>query len=259
MQSLIQTLFCIIFLSLFLNTSVLALDADTQQPGDQPPPGTNPTDILTRGDLKYKFIKSQSGAETHAATVRLDYAVSPDVLVRVDVPYVDVDPKHSSIDSDSGLGDLFVRLGWRALAQPKFALFFGADFFLDTASEDLLGTGTTIAAPLVAGMWVLPEQKALAGVILSHAVDIDGDLDISETEIRPLYIKSLPNSSWLLVDTHLFIDWKDDNEFGWYQELQLGKMLTEKFGITIAPGYGITGDNRTVPDWTIETGIRYFF
>ena len=67
--------------------------------GDQPPPGTNPTDILTRGDVKYKFIKSQSGAETHAATVRLDYAVTTDVLVRVDVPYVDVDPKLSSIDS----------------------------------------------------------------------------------------------------------------------------------------------------------------
>ncbi|OEU62409.1 MAG: hypothetical protein BA870_07520 [Desulfuromonadales bacterium C00003094] len=242
-----------------LSAPALALDADAERSGDQPPPGTNPTDILTRGDLKYKFIKSQSGAETYALTARLDYALTPNVLVRVDVPYVDVDPQVSGIDSDSGLGDIFVRLGWRALKRPKFALFFGADFFLDTASEDMLGGGTTIAAPLVAGIWVLPEQKAVAGGIITHSFDVAGDLDISETEIRPLYVKSLPGNSWITIDSHFFIDWKDDKEFGWYQELQYGKMLTPKFGVTVTPGFGVTGDNRTVPDWTFEAGIRYFF
>lgn len=119
--------------------------------------------------------------------------------------------------------------------------------------------GTDIAAPLVAGMWVLPEYKSLAGAILAHSFDFGGGPDISETEIRPLYVQTLPNGFWAIIDTHFFIDWEDDAEFGWFQELQLGKMLTKKFGITVTPGVGITGDNRTVPDWTIETGVRCFF
>lgn len=245
---------CVVFL-----LEPFTLHADEGSSSDKPPPGANPTDILTRGDLKHKYIKSQSGAETHAVTARFDYALTSDLLVRVDVPFVDVDPSVNTISSESGIGDLYVRLGWRAVNQPKFAFFMGADFFLDTASEDILGSGTDIVAPLVAGMWVLPEYNSLAGVILAHYFDFGGGLDISETEIRPMYVQTLPNGFWLTIDSHFFIDWEDNEEFGWYQELQLGKMLMKKLGITITPGVGITGDNRTVPDWTIETNLRYFF
>jgi len=172
-----------------------------------------------------------------------------------------VDPDADGIDSETSHGDLFLRLGWRAINTPTFALFFGGDFVLDTAGEDVVGGGTDLAIPLVAPIWVLPEFMAIAGIVLSHAVDIGGSdrKDISETEIRPLFVKSLPGGAWLTVDTHFFIDWKDDVEFGWYQELQLGKMLSKKFGVTITPGVGITGNNSSVPDWSIETGIRYFF
>jgi hypothetical protein len=64
-------------------------------------------------------------SDSKPVIARLDYALTSDLLVRVDV-----DPESGSISNESGTGDLFVRLGWRAMKQPKFALFVGADFSL---------------------------------------------------------------------------------------------------------------------------------
>lgn len=115
------------------------------------------------------------------------------------------------------------------MKQPKFAFFVGGDFFLDTASKDILVNSTHIAAPLVSGMQVLPEYKSLAGVILAQYFDFGGP-DIHETEVRPIYVQTLPNGFWAVSDTYFFIDWEDSEEVGWYQEPRLGKVITKDSG-----------------------------
>ena len=71
---------------------------------------------------------------------------------------------------------------------PGYAVFLGGEFVLDTASEDILGGGTTKAMPLVAIAAPVLEHKALATVVLSHAIDIGGSnrRDTNDTEIRTL-------------------------------------------------------------------------
>lgn len=261
MQNLMSRACCVFLLLICLCVPALAVDADGEPSEGQPPPGTNPTDVRTRGDLKYKFIDAQSGAELNVLTARLDYAVSSNLLVRVDVPYLNVDPKIGGIDDETGLGDLFLRVGWRVVNKPEYAIFLGGDVVLDTASEDILGGGTTKAIPLVAAAAPVPAYKGLVALVLSHAIDVGGSdrQDVSETEIRPLWVQPLWKGGWYTIDSHFFIDWKDGREFGWYQELQIGQMLTPKFGLTFTPAVGITGDNSGVPDWSVEAGIRYFF
>ncbi|MFT6977050.1 MAG: hypothetical protein ACJAZA_000754 [Shewanella psychromarinicola] len=228
---------------------------------EQAPAGTNPTDITNRFDLKYRFIDAQSGAKLNVLTARLDYALTSDLLLRVDVPTLNVDPNVAGFSDKTGLGDLFFRVGWRAVNTPEYAVFLGGDFVLDTASSNILGGGTTKAIPLVAVAAPVPAYKGLIAVVLSHAIDIGGSnrQDVSETEIRTVWTQMLGKGRWYSLDAHFFVDWENDQELGWYQELQLGQMLSPKLGVTLTPGIGITGDNAGVPDWSFEAGVRYFF
>ena len=248
----------------FLKTIILfcgLLAAMPVMANEQPPSGTNPTDVKNRFDLKYRFIDSQSSAKLNVLTARLDYAVTSDLLVRVDLPFLNVDPGVAEVADETGYGDTFVRIGWRAVNTPQYAVFLGGDFVLDTASEDILGGGTTKAIPLVAVAAPVPTYKALFALVLSHAVDIGGDnrQDTSETEIRPLWIQPFGKGSWYMFDSHFFVDWEDNQEFGWYQEIQLGQMFSPNLGVTITPGVGVTGENSGVPDWSLEAGLRYLF
>jgi len=229
--------------------------------GSQPPPGAIPTDIITRTDLEYKLIDSPNDTKTHALVARFDYAFTPDILFRADIPFLNTKPYINELDDETGIGDLFVRVGWQARHNTKFTLFFSGDIILDTATENLLGDGTYIATPLAAAAWVLPSQGAIAGFTLSQSFDIGGSdrQDINDTELHHFYVKTLPKGAWLSLDTHWYIDWKDDNQFGWFQEFQLGKMLSRNFGLTLTPGIGIIGDNHEVPDWQIKGVIRYLF
>ena len=227
----------------------------------QPPPGTSPTDIITRLDLEYRFIDSQSDSKIQALVARFDYAFSPAIVFRADIPLLNTNPNANGIDDETGIGDLFVRVGWQAARDAQFTLFFAGDMILDTATDDLLGSGTYIASPKVAAMWALPGQGAMAGFTLSQSLDIGGSdrKDINGTELHPFYVKTLPHGAWFSLDTHLSINWENDNALGWFQEFQLGKMFSKNFGVTLTPGIGIIGDNHDVPDWQIRGGIRYLF
>jgi len=229
--------------------------------GSQPPPGTSPTDIITRTDLEYRFTDSQNGTKTQALVARFDYAFSPDILFRADIPFLITDPNVDGINDKTGIGDLFVRVGWQTFGNTKFTLFLAGDMILDTATENLLGSDTYIASPLVAAMWTLPDQGAMAGFTFSQSLDFGGSdkKDINGTEFHPFYVKTLPHGAWFSLDTHLSINWENDNALGWFQEFQLGKMFSKNFGVTLTPGIGIIGDNHDVPDWQIRGGIRYLF
>jgi len=60
----------------------------------------------------------------------------------------------------------------------------------------------------------------MTGFTLSQSLDIGGSNreDINDTELHPFYVKTLPNGAWFSLDTHLYIDWENDNAFGWFQE-----------------------------------------
>lgn len=229
--------------------------------GSQPPLGTSPTDIITRADLEYRLVDTQSDAKTHALVARYDHAFSPNIVFRADIPFLTADPGVDGIDSKTGIGDLFVRVGWQAVSNNLCTLFFGGDVILDTATENSLGEGTYIATPLVATMWTLANQGAFTGFSLSQSLDIGSSdrKDINDTVLRPFYVKSLPGGAWFSLEAHLSLDWENDNTFGWFQEFQLGKMVSQNFGLTLTPGIGITGDNHGVPDWQVKGGIRYLF
>ena len=229
--------------------------------GSQPPPGTSPTDIITRTDLEYRFTDSQNGTKTQALVARFDYAFTPAIVFRADIPFLNTDPGTDGSNEKTSIGDLFIRLGWQAISDTQFTLFFGGDMILDTATEDLHGNGTYIASPLVAAMWPLPGQGAMAGFTLSQSLDFGGSdkKDTNGTELHPFYVKTLPRGAWFSLDTYLYINWEDDNQFGWFQEFQLGKMFTKNFRVPLTPGIGIIGDNHDVPDWQIRGGICYLF
>ena len=106
--------------------------------GSQPPPGTSPTDIIARAELEYRFVDTQNDAKTHALVIRYDDAFSPNVVFRADIPFLTANPD----DNKTGMGDLFVRVGWQAVNDTKYTLFFGGDVILDTATDNLLGDGT---------------------------------------------------------------------------------------------------------------------
>jgi len=55
----------------------------------------------------------------------------------------------------------------------------------------------------------------MTGFTLSHSLDIGGSdqEEINDTELHSFYVETLPQGAWFSLDTHLYVDWKDDYAF----------------------------------------------
>jgi hypothetical protein len=130
---------------------------------------------------------------------------------------------------------------------------------IDSAESDYLGAESSLLIPGVTASFYLRGQDAIIGAALAHSFDIEGDEDISETEIRPFYLRHLGYGSWYEIIAHLYVDRENDNEFGWFQEARICQMLNDRIGVTTDLGLKITGDNRLVHDYSLGMSARYLF
>jgi len=163
---------------------------------------------------------------------------------------------------ESGVGDTDMRfLTVPYVDMPnKQAFAVGLELFLDTASEDALGSGTTSLGPQVFYVKFLPTGLFAPGLQYKFSVDEDsGRSDTDQFLIDLNYLRmSKDKLSWFFTDPQIVIDNENNVEFS-IVDLEFGSMMSrwtdlKGHSVYIRPSFGV-GKDRPV-DGSVELGYK---
>ncbi len=178
--------------------------------------------------------------------------------LRLTVPLVATD---RAGDGDFGLGDIGLRYNWLAQADKEGAWLFGTELFADTATEDVLGRGKWIIAPIVTKAFFLSKSLIFAPTY-QHNISFAGDSrreSVNESVLDFYFVmRAADNRSWFTVDPTLVVDWENQTNTPATIEFEYGRVLGSLLGgaasLYVRPGVGI-GQDRPY-DWNIEIGFK---
>jgi len=163
--------------------------------------------------------------------------------------------------NDSGFGDTdlrFMTVPYMNI-EKRQAWAVGVELFLDTASEDALGSGANSVAPFV--FWgyfnpIGPGSIFVPGYQHTYSVsEKDGRSQVNSGLIDMFLVKTWKeNKYWGYVDPQIILDYENDEEF-MLLELQAG-MMTGPAGQSLyaMPSFGI-GTDRPY-DFSLEIGYK---
>jgi hypothetical protein len=150
---------------------------------------------------------------------------------------------------EGGFGDTDIRLMTIPILnmEKKFAMALGVEAFINTASEDALGTGATSLAPFVFLAFFNPIGKGsifVPGYQHTISVDEDDGRDDVHSGLIDMFLVKTWNSNqyWGYVDPQIILDYEDHSEF-MLIEIQAGMMLGRAgHSIWAMPSFGVGKD-----------------
>ena len=135
-----------------------------------------------------------------------------------------------------GLGDLYAQ----AIVVPRlgkqFTIAYGTGFVLPTATDQTLGQGKWQLAPVAAPVWFFEKRKGLAFVKFQDYFSFAGDgkrPDVNYLLITPTALYRVTKTWFLLADSESKTDWKNGGQTSFKSGLEIGKMLSPRFGLWI--------------------------
>jgi hypothetical protein len=170
---------------------------------------------------------------------------------------------------EGGMGDTDFRFLTVPImdAPNRFALAFGLETFLDTASHDSLGSGTNSLGPQVFLAFFKPFggffDLIAPGYIHKFSVHEEkGRSDVEQGLIDVFFLKmSKDKQSWMMINPTFFLDYENNNElavidfeFGTMMNKLLSSEAYKGRSVYIRPGIGIGGDRSM--DYSIEFGYK---
>jgi len=195
---------------------------------------------------------------------------------RTRIPYsvlaADVNDDGRDDIDDSGLGDINFRLMTVPVLKGANGFAVGLEAFLNTASEDSLGAGSTSLAPVVFwghffrggfGPW---KKGGLFAPGLQYKFSVDEDEGRDKTEQVILDINLLlmaeDGQSWLFAEPQIVFDLENDAEFaimdiefGWMMTKWLPDMKGQSF--YLRPTFTIGSGSDRPTDYGIEVGYKF--
>jgi hypothetical protein len=157
----------------------------------------------------------------------------------------------------SGIGDFDARILYVAKANQKFAIAPGLEAFFNTASNDLIGSGSTTLAPVVFfGFFNLLGKYSIFAPGIQQRFSVDGN-KVSQTVIDIYYVKMLAKGkNWLIVNPQPIFDWENNTEF-MVVDVEWGFMIAPQQGIAgyVRPGFGV-GKDRPF-NYNFEFAIKF--
>ena len=226
--------------------------------------GTSATKFIPRIQLSTEIRKRPNGSQEERSVLRVDRPIGERGLLRVDVRY----QERNSADSDTtstkgGLGDLFVRLGYRLLDREGFHLFVGSDVIFPTADPDVLGRGKYQIGPGVAASFALPQINSSLFPLVQHIQSVGGDPSRRNVDYSSLTLRlNTPWSPqwWTFVQSELRLDWTRDRKTGMFLTGEIGRRLGPNYRLYGRVGGAAWGANVTGGyDYLGQIGVRYMF
>jgi len=159
---------------------------------------------------------------------------------------------------ESGFGDTDLRFMTIPYLK-KFGVATGVEFFLDTASEDELGSGADIVGPFVfLGFFNTFGKGSLLVPGYQHKVSVneaDGRSKVHQGLIDIFMVKTFrSNKFWGFIDPQILLDYENNVEL-MLLEIQAGMMVGPKgHSAYIMPSFGV-GHYRPY-DVSVEVGYK---
>lgn len=155
-------------------------------------------------------------------------------VLRVDVPLNTV---HRGTVTKTGLGDIYAQVLFVPYATRRFAFTAGTGVSLPTATNDILGSGKVLIAPVAVPIWYLAARKRLILLRIQNFTSIAGKksrADVNYFNLEPTVAWALDRKTWVLVNTEFKWDWRSKRGSA-VSGLQVGRMITGKSGFWIKP------------------------
>jgi hypothetical protein len=215
-----------------------------------------------RFEVRDEYQDLQGGGTVNMVVPRVDFAVSPDLSLRLETPLVFSDPGTQNNDGESGIGDLLFRGSYRVARGPGYAIVAGSEVILNSASKDSLGMGKNVIAPLVFASIDVPQCNSVVFPFLQHYVTIGGDdgrRDVHYTSLKAPFLTRWSNLVYTILEPQMIVDHERADKVGLTLEGEVGRFLDRDLAIWGRPGLGLLGDNLPqVYDWKLEVGVRFF-
>ena len=162
---------------------------------------------------------------------------------------------------ETGLGDVDMRFLTVPYLKGANGIAVGLEVFLDTASEDALGAGSTSLGPQVFYGRFFPRGLFAPGLQYKFSVDEDaGRSEVDQIIIDLNFLlMAKDKTSWFFTDPQIVIDNETDEVFA-IVDLEWGWMLAKWWpdmkghSVYIRPSIGVGADRPT--DGSVELGYK---
>lgn len=266
------TLFIMVLAGIFIFgglSTVAYAEEDAQAAMKKDKTGTNPVNF--QRDLRlyneFSWLNTAGDGTQNLTTLEfrtplLEGKWQWRVRARFNAMEADLDDDGTDEIDESGFGDLdmrFLTVPIMNMAK-KRAWAFGLEVFLDTASEDVLGSGATSLGPQVFFVKFFKRGLFAPGLQYKFSVDEDdGRAEVDQFLIDlNLLIMAKDKQSWFFTDPQIVIDNENDQEFA-IVDLEFGWMMSrwtdlKGHSFYIRPSFGV-GSDRPV-DYSVEVGYK---
>jgi len=230
--------------------------------------GTNPMNFTFDARLfnEYRWLNTDGDGSQNLLTAEFRAPLAGGKWqIRAKIRSVDLkaDFNNDGFDDvdEGGFGDTDIRIMTIPYMnmEKKMAVAVGVEAFIDTASEDALGSGATSLAPFVFVAFFNPIGPGSIFVPgYQHTVSIDeaaGRDKVNQGLIDMFLVKTWSeNKYWGYVDPQIVLDYEDHTEF-MLLEIQAGMMLGRAgHSIWAMPSFGV-GTDRPY-DFSLEIGYK---
>lgn len=224
---------------------------------------TAPVDFRsTRVEIRDEHRNLQDGSTLYLIVPRLDFALNPDLSLRVEAPVGFSDPGLPASDRESGLGDLLFRGSYRVAHGAGYAIVAGSEVIFNSASKDSLGMGKDVIAPLVYASIDVPQCKSVLFPFLQHYVTIGGDdarTDVHYSSLKAPFLTRWSNLVYTILEPQVVVDHSRADKVGMTFEGEIGRFVNRDLAFWGRPGVGLFGDNLPqVYNWKLEIGVRFY-
>jgi len=159
----------------------------------------------------------------------------------------------------SGIGDFDARFLGIAHANKNWAVAPGLEAFFNTSSNDVIGSGSTVLAPVVFfGFFNKLGKGSIFAPGLQHRFSVGGN-KVNQTVLDIYYVKMLAKGkNWLIVNPQPIFDWENNTQF-MVVDVEWGFMIVPQSGIAgyIRPGFGIGADRPF--NYNFEVAIKFIW
>ena len=225
--------------------------------------GTNPAELITRIEVKYQYQNFASGDLHGIVIIRGDYALTPKVAFRMDLPILHFDSQTPGLRSESGIGDIVTSMTFVKIFSRRFVGAVVPRIDFPTATHDSLGSGKYSFKPVVAGVTPVAKGVALVGV-LEYRVSFAGNrnrADINEMSLKPILLKSFLEGPlkgyYVNPQAEIIVDFENNNRTTLQLAANMGKTLNKNVVVFVVPTIHVAGTKRE--SFKLEVGFRYLF
>jgi len=180
------------------------------------------------------------------------------MIVRPVIPIVSNKLPGSGSDRETGLGDIVLWTAFSKQYTPPNIFGFGPTVMMDTATDDILGTGKWSAGPMALAFHV--GDKWIYGVVAQHWWSFAGDDgrdDVNLTDIQYVLRYRLNAKTNIGFGPNIQANWTADSDNTWTVPVGLGGDTLVKIGpLPVKVGfeayYNVISPDNFGPEWQLR-------